>query len=201
MYFFLSISFLPDLSHLIKIVRKCNRGKIFALTTIFCTCSPYFVLDSRQELRTELKGMVESFNENIRTIKKELASRHTRERKELLTSIEKQRGRKYLSSVELSELDNPYFEPEPDEQVSPKDKLDELVFSNDTPDKAELCCDERNEEHLPRNKYQTNCWFTQLFDSQSGVILRNKFYFSGQAGFLMLYLEWYTRDLAIKLKK
>ncbi|CAH3152714.1 unnamed protein product, partial [Pocillopora meandrina] len=80
--------------------------------------------DSRQELRTELKGMVESFNENIRTIKKELASRHTRERKELLTSIEKQRGRKYLSSVELSELDNPYFEPEPDEQVSPKDKLD-----------------------------------------------------------------------------
>ena len=145
--------------------------------------------------------MVESFNENIRTIKKELASRHTRERKELLTSIEKQRGRKYLSSVELSELDNPYFEPEPDEQVSPKDKFDELVFSNDTPDKAELCCDERNEEHLPRNKYQTNCWFTQLFDSQSGVNLRNKFYFSGQAGFLMLYLEWYTRDLAIKLKK
>ncbi|XP_022790754.1 uncharacterized protein LOC111330197 [Stylophora pistillata] len=128
-----------------EIIRRCRlRAKVTSH-------------DLRQDLRAELKGMVESFNENIRTMKTQLASRHAKERKEFLTSIKKQQSRKYLSSVKLTELDNPYFDPEPDEQESFKDKPDEQVLSNDKPDKVELCSDEHNEKHLPSNKYQSDC--------------------------------------------
>ncbi|XP_078344750.1 uncharacterized protein LOC144630294 [Oculina patagonica] len=69
----------------------------------------------RQELVDEMKAMVDDFNENIRTIKEDMASKHEEERKQLLLSFKNRPSGKYTSSVVLTEhLDNPYFEPQSD---------------------------------------------------------------------------------------
>lgn len=59
-----------------------------------------------------MKAMVEKFNENIRAIKENMATRHEKERKRLLMSYKKQPCGEYASSVVLTEqVDNPYFDP------------------------------------------------------------------------------------------
>lgn len=59
-----------------------------------------------------MKAMVEKFNENIRAIKENMATRHEKERKRLLMSYKKQLCGEYASSVVLTEqVDNPYFDP------------------------------------------------------------------------------------------
>ncbi|KAL9958573.1 hypothetical protein ACROYT_G035603 [Oculina patagonica] len=66
----------------------------------------------RQELVDEMKAMVDDFNENIRTIKEDMASRHEKERKQLLLSFKNRPSGKYASAIVLTEqLDNPYFDP------------------------------------------------------------------------------------------
>lgn len=78
-----------------------------------------YFLDLRQELVEEMKAMVDTFNGNIRTIKQNMQSRHEKERKRLLLSYRTRPSGKYASSVVLTEqLDNPYFDPQPDEQTS-----------------------------------------------------------------------------------
>lgn len=64
----------------------------------------------------ELKVLVDNFNESIRTVKKNMASRHEKERKQLLTNYKKQpRGRYDSSMILTQQLDNPYFDSQPDE--------------------------------------------------------------------------------------
>ena len=62
--------------------------------------------------------LVDNFNDNIHTVKKNMASRHENERKKLLMNY-KQLHAKYDSSMILTQqLDNPYFDPQPDELSS-----------------------------------------------------------------------------------
>ena len=68
----------------------------------------------------ELKVLVDNFNESIRTVKKNMASRHQRERKTLLMNYKKQLRAEYDSSMILTQqLDNPYFDPQSDALSSP----------------------------------------------------------------------------------
>ena len=80
-----------------------------------------------------MKAMVDNFNENIRTIKENMASRHERERKRLLLNYKKQLGGEYSSSVVLTEqVDNPYFDPQ-------SSQADETTAGHDKPDTECWC--------------------------------------------------------------
>lgn len=66
-----------------------------------------------------MKVLVDNFNENIRTVKKNMASRHEKERRKLLMNYKKHLRAKYDSSMVLTQqLDNPFFDPQPDELTS-----------------------------------------------------------------------------------
>ena len=72
-----------------------------------------------------MKVLVDNFNENIRTVKKNMASRHEKERRKLLMNYKKQLRAKYDSSMVLTQqLDNPFFDPQPDELTSTYDETE-----------------------------------------------------------------------------
>jgi len=67
----------------------------------------------------ELKALVDNFNDNIHAVKKNMATRHEKERKKLLMKFKQKLHAKYSSSMILTQqLDNPFFDPPSDEVSS-----------------------------------------------------------------------------------
>lgn len=66
----------------------------------------------------ELKVLVENFKDSIHTVKKNMASRHKKERKKLLITYKHLPGKYDSSMILTQQLDNPYFDPQPDELSS-----------------------------------------------------------------------------------
>ena len=89
---------------------KARYSTIIACITFgrYCSSNNHPVLSSldlRQEIVDELKAMVDDFNENTRTIKNNMMSRHKKERKKLLLSYKKRPSGKYASVLLTEQLD------------------------------------------------------------------------------------------------
>lgn len=66
----------------------------------------------------ELTVLVDNFNDNIHKVKKNMASRHKKEIKKLLMNYKQLQGKYDSSMILTQQLDNPYFDPQPDELSS-----------------------------------------------------------------------------------
>lgn len=66
----------------------------------------------------ELTVLVDNFNDNIHKVKKNMASRQKKEIKKLLMNYKQLQGKYDSSMILTQQLDNPYFDPQPDELSS-----------------------------------------------------------------------------------